>query len=210
MVGPEAFAEVRYLAHAKQLIALERIPGVAREFADELGRAPGALVAPYLLDGAETVVVAMGSVLGTLKDTVDGLRESGMPVGVLGITTFRPFPLRAVRDALASTRRVVVLEKAFAIGMGGILAAEVATALESHPCRRYAVVAGLGGRPITKASISGMLQAAARDELEPLSFLDLNRELAERELERMRLSSRSGPGAENMLRDVGIVGSDAV
>src|SRR6185369_13386863 len=34
MVGPEAFMEVRYLAHAKQTMALELIPHIAQEFAE--------------------------------------------------------------------------------------------------------------------------------------------------------------------------------
>src|SRR5574343_1336108 len=60
MVGPEAFMEVRYLAHARQTMALERIPQIAQEFAERFGRASGGLVRGYHLDGAETVVVALG------------------------------------------------------------------------------------------------------------------------------------------------------
>src|SRR5437763_3680271 len=68
MVGPEAFMEVRYLAHAKQNQALLRIPQIADEFARRFGRASGGLVRPCRCDDAETIVVALGSVLGTLKD----------------------------------------------------------------------------------------------------------------------------------------------
>ena len=42
------------------------------------------------LEDAQTIVVALGSVLGTVKDTVDGMRDEGIPVGVVGITSFRP------------------------------------------------------------------------------------------------------------------------
>ena len=79
MVGPEAFIEVRYLAHAKQTLALERIPQIADGVLDaRFGRAAGGLVRRYRLDDAETVVVALGSVLGTLEDTVDELRDDGL------------------------------------------------------------------------------------------------------------------------------------
>jgi len=109
MVGPEAFTEVRYLAHARQNQALRLIPEVAAEFAAEFGRDSGGLVRPYQVEDAETIVVALGSVLGTIKDTIDELRAAGMKIGALGITSFRPFPLEAVRGALRDARRVVVL-----------------------------------------------------------------------------------------------------
>jgi pyruvate ferredoxin oxidoreductase alpha subunit len=70
MVGPEAFMEVRYLAHAKQLMALDVIPRIAGEFQARFGRDSGGLVRSYKTEGAELIVLALGSVLGTLKDTI--------------------------------------------------------------------------------------------------------------------------------------------
>ena len=55
--------EVRYLAHARQLSALEHIPRIAGEFAARFGRASGGLVRGYRTEGADTIVVALGSVL---------------------------------------------------------------------------------------------------------------------------------------------------
>src|SRR5512146_2075601 len=100
MVGPEAFMEVRYLAHAKQMQALELIPQLASEFKQQFGRDSGGLVRTYRAEDAETMIVAMGSVLGTIKDTVDEMRDEGHKIGVLGITSYRPFPLAQVREAL--------------------------------------------------------------------------------------------------------------
>jgi pyruvate ferredoxin oxidoreductase alpha subunit len=84
-----------------------------------------------------------------------------------------------VRAALASTERVVVLEKALAVGIGGIVSQNVRVALEGcdpHPLVRT-VIAGLGGRPITKASLHRLFADAFADRLDELTFLDLNREL---------------------------------
>jgi pyruvate ferredoxin oxidoreductase alpha subunit len=185
MVGPEAFLEVRYLAHTKQLHALDRIPVLATELSGVLGRACPQLVAPYRLEDAQTVVVALGSVLGTVQDTVDELREAGMPVGALGISTFRPFPFEAVRAALGHARRVVVLEKAFSAGVGGIVALEVRAALAGRQLPQYTVVGGLGGRPITRRSLEYLLNDAAADCLEPLTFLDLDKATVEKEASRV-------------------------
>ncbi len=207
MVGPEAFAEVRYLAHARQLRALELIPQIAADFERIFGRSSGGLLHGYRCEDAHTVVVALGSVLGTIKDTVDALREAGHRIGVVGITSFRPFPLAAVREALRHAERVIVLEKSFSVGLGGILANDVRMAMSGTRRNGYTVIAGLGGRAITQASLAKAFEQAMRDELEPLTFLDMDWGLIERQLERERRGERSGPAAEAMLRDVGAVAS---
>jgi pyruvate ferredoxin oxidoreductase alpha subunit len=205
MVGPEAFTEVRYLAHAKQMQAKELIPQLAQEFEQQFGRASGGLIHTYRTEDAKTIVVALGSVLGTIKDTIDDLREDGIEIGAMGITSFRPFPIAEIRDALSHVRRVVVVEKSFAVGIGGIVSRDVRMALRNRPQPIYTVVAGLGGRAITKASLRGLFIDAIADRLEPLTFLDLDWEAVNRELERQRTTRRSGPIAENLLRDLGVV-----
>ena len=207
MVGPEAFMEVRYLAHAKQTLALDLIPQVAAEFAQRFGRESGGLVRPYRCEDAETVVMALGSVLGTIKEAVDELRNAGQRMGVLGLGSFRPFPLAAVRAALAGAKRVVVLEKSFSVGLGGVVSADVRLALAGLDLHSYTVVAGLGGRAITKASLLRTLAAATEDRLEPLTFMDLDWRIVDRQLVREAHMRRSGPVAENLLRDLGSVAS---
>jgi pyruvate ferredoxin oxidoreductase alpha subunit len=210
MVGPEAFTEVKYLAHVKQMQALDLIPAIAEESERVFGRPAGGLVRGYRTDDADTVIVALGSVLGTIEDAVDELRERGLRVGALGIKTFRPWPMGEVREALRGASRVVMLEKALAIGIGGIAALDVRVALDGTPVRVHSAIAGLGGRPITKASLMSLLEDAAADRLGHTTFVDLNRELVERELARTREKRRSGPHAENMLRDVGVVAAGPV
>ena len=73
-----------------------------------------------------------------------------------------------------------------------------------------ATIAGLGGRAITKRSLHHHFAAAIAGETAPLTFLDLNRELVERELARLGAPGRSGPHAENMLRDLGAVAAGPV
>jgi pyruvate ferredoxin oxidoreductase alpha subunit len=208
MVGPEAFTEVRYLMHAKQMQALDAIPELAGQFSQAFGRSSGGLVRGYRSADADLVVVALGSVLGTIEEVVDELRDQGVKAGAVGIKCFRPFPLEELRAALAGARRVVVVEKAFAVGLGGIVGQNVRLAGLRAPV--YDVVAGLGGRPITKRSLHGLLADVLEGRLEPgrLHFLDLNRELVERELRRTRESRRSGPHAENILRDLGLVAAN--
>jgi pyruvate ferredoxin oxidoreductase alpha subunit len=211
MVGPEAFAEVKYLMHAKQMAALDEVPVIADEFRAAFGRSSGGLLKPYRVEDAETVVVALGSVLGTIEEVVDDLRDQGVSVGVLGITCFRPWPVAEVREALSHATRVVVVEKAFAVGAGGIVGQNTRDATRGLPVEVYDVVAGLGGRPITRASLRQLLDDILGGRVDPqrLHFLDLDFALVQRELERSRHGKRPGPHAEHMLRDIGTVASGA-
>lgn len=201
MVGPEAYTEVRYLAHHRQMQALELIPQVQKEFAEIFGRDSGGLVRPYRLDEAETIIVSMGSVLGTIKDVVDERRERGEKIGVLGITSFRPFPIDAVREALKNAKRFVNIEKAFSVGIGGIVSSHCRSAVRGMGIDNYEVIAGLGGRPITKASLDSMLDDLEAGTLPAQTFLDLDHELVDAELARENATRRSGPTAENIMRD---------
>jgi pyruvate ferredoxin oxidoreductase alpha subunit len=210
MVGPEAFTEVKYLAHVKQMQALELIPELSRELEEVLGREQDGLLRSDRCEDAETVIVALGSVLGTIEDAVDGMRERGVPIGALGIKAFRPFPLEAVRAALGGAKRIVMIEKALSLGVGGIVSQNVRNALAGIAAPVHTVIAGLGGRPITTESLTQLFERAVAGELEPMTFLDLNSELVERELARTRASRRSGPHAENMLRDIGVVAAGPV
>jgi pyruvate ferredoxin oxidoreductase alpha subunit len=210
MVGPEAFTEVKYLMHAKQMQALDAIPRIAADFAGAFGRDSGGLLRTYRTEDAETVILALGSVIGTIEDVVDELRDQGVRIGVVGLKCFRPYPLDEVREALGHARRVVVLEKAFAVGAGGIVGQNVRLALSGLPVRVYDVVAGLGGRPITKRSLHAMLADAMQDRLGRLTFLDLDIERFERELRRSAAAQRPGPHAENILREIGVVAAGPV
>jgi pyruvate ferredoxin oxidoreductase alpha subunit len=210
MVGPEAFAEVKYLMHARQMQALDEIPRIAEEFRTAFGRESGGLVRGYRTEDAETVVVALGSMLGGLEDVVDTLREEGVRIGVLGITCFRPWPADEVRAALAGATRVLVVEKAFAVGAGGIVGQNTRLALTGLPVTVVNAVVGLGGRPVSRDSLRRLVDDVLADRLDPqrLHFADLDTAVVERELARTG-EGRTGPHAENILRDLGVVGSGA-
>jgi pyruvate ferredoxin oxidoreductase alpha subunit len=69
------------------------------------------------------------------------------------------------------------------------------------------VIAGLGGRAITRASLARMLRSAGEGTLGRLSFLDLDEGMVSRALAREKAQRRSGPLAEALLRDVGAIAS---
>lgn len=210
MVGPDAFTEVRYLAHHKHLKALDLIPEVASEFRRRFGRDSGGLLHPYRADDADTVMVALGSVNGTIKEAVDALREKGAAVGSVGICSFRPLPLMALRARLERARRVVVIEKSLAPGLGGVVASNVRMSLRGLSVPVYTVIAGLGGRPITRRALAGVFERAGADDLEDVQFLDLKWEAVDAQLALARETRRSGPIAENILKQLRAAGARPV
>jgi pyruvate ferredoxin oxidoreductase alpha subunit len=185
MVGPEMFTEVRFLADHAMRQAIERFPVMAAEYAEASGHELSALNS-YRTEGARTVLLVLGSVAGTIKDAIDDLE--GESVGVVTLTLYRPFPAEAVRSALAKAEHVIVVERAFAPGAGGVVSADVRGALAGLPVRISTVIAGLGGRAVTKASLRTMLDQAEAGTLAELSFLDLQHDVVERELDRRAAS----------------------
>ncbi|HXZ24969.1 MAG TPA: pyruvate ferredoxin oxidoreductase [Nitrospiria bacterium] len=210
MVGPEAFAEVRYLTHHTQLRALEEIAALKAEFLQRFGRSSGGLVERYRTEDAETILVALGSVNGTIREVVDELRDAGVAVGSLKIGTYRPFPVGAVREALHPCRRTIVVEKDLALGKGGIVSSDIKMALRGLPVIVQTVIAGLGGRSITRASLLRMINEARAGKLDEPHFLDLNWDVVRKELARRQQRRRAGPTAEHVLRQVNSVASKLV
>ena len=210
MVGPDAFAEVRYLAHHKLVKALEAIPRISQKFQEIFQRPSGGLLRQYRTEDAETLLLALGSVNGTIKDAVDDLRAEGWPVGSIQLCSYRPFPSQALRHAIQHAKRVIVIEKDLAVGKGGIVSGEVKIALQGLPTLVDTVIAGLGGRPISKAVVIDTVKAACLEGLEEPHFLDLNWEAINRELTRQAEQRRSGPTPENLLREMGRSGGKTV
>ena len=185
MVGPEAYTEVKYLMAHRQLRALDVVNEVAVDFATAFGRESGGLVRPYRTADADVVVVALGSVLGSLADVVDELRSEGLAVGALGVTCYRPWPVDEVHRALSRVPRVIVVNRAVAPGSGSILGQDVRLSAPRWTTI-HDVVLGLGGRPVTRDVLKGLVldAVAGRVGAESLTFYDLDQDRAASELSR--------------------------
>lgn len=204
MVGPEAFTEVRYLAHRRILDSLEKVKETAEEWKHKFGRESGGLVSSYRMDDAEVAFFAMGSVLGTIKDSIDEMRSSGIKVGAVGLKCYRPFPYSEVREALCGVEKVVVVDRMLSPGTGGTLNLDVMKALKGCGKIEYSVIAGLGGRTITMEqikSLTNMAQSGALPEDEPY-FLALDESLVNEQLKREKTEQHIGPVAEALNREV--------
>ena len=143
----------------------------------------------------------------TIKDAVDALREEGIAAGCLKIGCYRPFPMIQLRAALEGLSRVIVVEKDLAVGIGGIVSADVRMALNGLPIPVHTVIAGLGGRSISAESLKQMVRDARAERLREPCFLDLNEKVVDEELSRRSEQRRAGPLAEQLLRAVNAIGA---
>jgi pyruvate ferredoxin oxidoreductase alpha subunit len=144
---PDAYFELRH----DQTRAIEAsragFDSVAGELATFSGRSYRALET-YRLEDAERAVVLLGSSAGTVAEEIDELRDEGERVGLLSVRSFRPFPHRELRRALAPLERVIVFDRAIAPGARPPLFSDVAAAVAGLQVDLRTFVYGLGGRDL--------------------------------------------------------------
>jgi len=120
-----------------------------KEFGARFGRKYD-LWEKYRFDDAEVIVIAMGTLGKEMEVAVDLLREEGIKAGSLRCRWFRPF----VPPDL-SGREVVVIDRDYSFGYGGVLANELKAKCGCDP---FSVIAGLGGQDVTFDDIAGFVR----------------------------------------------------
>jgi pyruvate ferredoxin oxidoreductase alpha subunit len=106
-----------------------------------------------------------------------------------------------MKQALEGAKQVIVVERTLAVGSGGVLNRDVMVASRDLGILPKCVIAGLGGRAITKASLHKTFAEAVAGKLGSLTFMDLDMDLVERQLAREKAARRTGPLPEAMMRD---------
>jgi phenylglyoxylate dehydrogenase alpha subunit len=164
-VGPSLFVKYRK-GHCKGMQnALRVITEVHEEWGKQFGRHYAPLVEEYRLDDADYAIVTIGSMSGAGKDAVDAAREAGEKVGLIKIKTFRPFPLQALRDALAKVKAVGVVDRSVSFAWNsGPVYQELLSALYFLDNRIPAVsfIGGLAGADITIDHFKRVIDTTAR------------------------------------------------
>ena len=176
--------EFRYSIQEAMQYGKQRIKEVFSELAQITGRDHSGLIEAYRTDGAEVILVAMGSMAGTAKDAVDELRSEGKKVGLVKIRCYRPFPHEDIWDAIKGAKVVAVMEANFSLGSEGAVGMD----LKSRLCGKVGAplvidfIAGLGGREVNKATIGEIVEKAEEVlssglPLEESQWIGLNRNI---------------------------------
>lgn len=181
---PSTYTEFRYLQEKAMDVALFKIEDAADEFNEIFGRYYGGLIEEYNTEDADIIIMAMGSIIGTLKDVIDAHRTKGEKIGLLKVRSFRPFPKLAIKKVIKDAKMVVVLDKNISIGLNeGALFTETKSCLYNTnidvPVAGYMI--GHGGRDIPVSTIEKIIDEA-KDAMKTgidieSQFTDLREEL---------------------------------
>lgn len=159
VMGGTLYSYFRYETHLAARNAELAFEDASLDFARVFGRRHAA-VERYRCDGADIVFFMMGSLATKAMDAVDRLREAGHRVGLVRPRLWRPLPTTALQEALGGRRAVIVVDQDVSLGMGGVLHAEVASALYGTPGAPMltSFIGGLGGRDITTDELLEMVE----------------------------------------------------
>lgn len=116
---------------------------------------------------AEVAVVAMGSLVGLVRDVVDEMRSEGKDVGTVKLRTFRPFPVEEMREALKNASKVIVFERAVSFGHDGPVTIDVKSANYGRDSKFYSIALGLGGRDIPRSQVQKSINQVLEDKVDP-------------------------------------------
>ena len=172
---PEYYLEFRYETDKALKDAKAVIRAAGAEFGKMFGRDYSTMVEGYQLEDAETVIVAMGSICGTVKDTIDDLRAEGKKVGLLKIRVFRPFPSEDVAKALKGAKHVAVLDKNISLGAKGAVALEVKDALYGSGIRSTIISLALAEGTCRRRTSGKLSRLAGKGKGD--QFIGLRREV---------------------------------
>ena len=175
LYDPGAYMETRYAIHETMKEVLELISRVASEFKEMFGRESGGLIQAYKTEDADKAIVAMGSVVSTIKEVVDEMRNEGERVGVIKVVTHRPLPAQALYNSLKHIPQIAVLDKSISLGAAGPLCMDVRSIFQGRDAspKISGFIAGLGGRDVTKDSVREVFDRLSGDQISD-QFIDLN------------------------------------
>jgi len=204
VLGGSVYSYFRYESHLAATAAGDVYDELVDEFAGIFGRRLEA-VESYRAEDAEWVFLMIGSYSTKARVAVDALRDAGQSVGLVRPRMLRPYPARALREALAGKRGVAVIDQNLSPGRGGTLHGELASALYGSPDAPSVLtsfIGGLGGRDISLAEFFEIIDITRRAEEEgicpPPRLLFDARELREvRKLQAIAHHEKSSSGGEH-------------
>ena len=149
MTGPNDHFRFRWDIERSMRDARGVIAEVEREFAERFGRSYGP-TEDYRCEDADVIVVAMGTLGKEAEVAIDRLRDDGIKAGSMRLRWFRPFP-----DLDLAGREVVVIDRDYSFGFGGVVAHSIRSKTGIEP---YSVIAGLGGQEVTYNDIADFVR----------------------------------------------------
>jgi len=179
----DVLMELKYMIQAAMDQAKEKIGDISSDFNRITGHPVGGLIETYQTERADIILVGMGSMAGTIKEAVDAMRAEGIPVGLIKVCCYRPFPGEAILECCQNAQALAVLDRGFSMGSEGPLSLDVKAALSNlQKPHIFSFITGLAGREVTtetiqKITVKTMEATKSQRLLRGSQWVDLNRSL---------------------------------
>ena len=149
----------------------DRVPAIVEEYMNEINKITGrnyGLFNYYGAPDADRVIVAMGSVVDAIEETVDYLNSQGEKVGLVKVRLYRPFSIEHfLKQIPATVKKIAVLDRTKEPGaIGEPLYLDVCSAFVDKADRPVIVGGryGLGSKDTTPAQIVAVFENLKADE----------------------------------------------
>jgi len=149
LTGPDQHFKFRWDIERSMRDSVKVIEKTEKDFATRFGRKYG-FTEDYQCDDADVVVVSMGTLGKEAEVAIDTLRKEGIRAGSMRLRWLRPFPKLNLKG-----KDIVVIDRDYSFGFGGILAASIRAQQKTDV---YSVIAGLGGQEVTYEDIAGFIR----------------------------------------------------
>jgi pyruvate ferredoxin oxidoreductase alpha subunit len=159
---PEIYTEVKMKHQVTLTNSYEHILAVWDEWAKLTGR-PYHPVERYRTEDAKVLLLTMGCLSEVAQIAVDEMREAGVPVGLLKLRLWRPFPFQDLRNAVGDAELLIVCDRALSLGgPGGPVMSEIRSAFYPVATRPHILgyIIGLGGRDVPPEAFKDIVNKA--------------------------------------------------
>jgi pyruvate ferredoxin oxidoreductase alpha subunit len=167
-------------AKKAQEVALKASKKVILQTWHKFGEISGRHYSPvecYKTEGADALLLCMGSFSETAMMTIDKMRAEGQNVGLIRLRLWRPFPFDELRRAVSKAKVLIVLDRAMSFGGSAPVCSEIQAALYPLRARPKVVsfVGSLGGREISAEAFEELihrgLDKAKKGKLDELEMI---------------------------------------
>ena len=149
LTGPDQQFKFRWDIERSMRDSVKVIEETEKVFAKRFGRQYG-FTEDYRCGDADVIVVAMGTLGKEAEVAIDLLRNEGIKAGSMRLRWLRPFPKLNLKG-----KQVVVIDRDYSFGRGGILATEIMAQTKEEV---FSVIAGLGGQEVTYEDIADFVR----------------------------------------------------
>jgi pyruvate ferredoxin oxidoreductase alpha subunit len=149
LTGPDQQFLMRWDIERSMRDSAKVIEETEGEFAKRFGRKYG-FTEDYRCGDADVIVVAMGTLGKEAEVAIDLLRKEGIKAGSMRLRWLRPFPKLNLKG-----KEVVVIDRDYSFGRGGILATEIMAQTKEEVA---SVIAGIGGQEVTYEDVADFVR----------------------------------------------------